>query len=461
MSNTLVFDVGKTHIKLQLVDALFNTLSVSETSNSATTCSQGYDCADTNNIWNWFVETVRAIGTEHSIGHISITTHGATAALINRNAKGDGLVLPVMDYEWAGLEQLDDEYQSLRPGFSESGSPALPAGLNLGKQLYFLSQRQPDAFAAATDILMYPQYWVWRLTGQSFSEVSSLGCHTDLWAPWKNEYSSLVTQCDWQSKFPPMAHAWDTAGRVCEEVIQQTGLSPDCLVSVGVHDSNAGYLRYLHAMPNESFSLISTGTWSIAMESQADRTRLQPDKDMLANVDVRGTPVICSRFMGGREFSLICAKLGGALDGEFDESQVERLILGEVYCLPAWQAGTGPFGTSQPRVVGNITPGVQPAALASLYCVLVLDYQLDLLGSSSLVIVEGAFLKNRLLCSMLAQLRSPQEVKASFDLGATVMGTALLSHWEDAPKSLEVSTVRLANLPGLESYRKAWRSLVE
>lgn len=461
MSNTLVFDVGKTHIKLQLLDASFRTLCVSETTNAVATCAAGYDCADTDRIWCWFVDTVRDLLAEHSIDHISITTHGATAALIDRELGGDGLVLPVMDYEWAGVEALDDKYQAVRPEFSESGSPDLPAGLNFGRQLYFLAQTQPDAFASVTDILMYPQFWVWRLTGRCFSEVSSLGCHTDLWAPWESTFSSLVTKCNWQSKFPAMANAWDAAGKVCAEVSQKTGLSTDCLVSVGVHDSNAGYLRYLHALPNQAFSLVSTGTWSIAMESQADRARLQPAKDMLANVDVRSTPVVCSRFMGGREFALVCAELGGELDAKIDETQIEQLLSSEVFCLPTWQPGTGPFGQSKPRIEGEIPAQIQPSALASLYCALMLDYQLDLLESSSLVIIEGAFLKNTLLCRMLAQLRGGQQVMASVDAGATVMGTALLSHWHDVPKGLELSTIGPTSLRGLESYRQAWRELVK
>ena len=28
---------------------------------------------------------------------------------------------------------------------------------------------------------MYPQYWAYRLTGVLANEVTSLGCHTDLW----------------------------------------------------------------------------------------------------------------------------------------------------------------------------------------------------------------------------------------------------------------------------------------
>ena len=47
-------------------------------------------------------------------------------------------------------------------------------------------------FARVRTILTYAQYWVWRLTGIAVNEVTSLGCHTDLWNPQKGDFPSLV-----------------------------------------------------------------------------------------------------------------------------------------------------------------------------------------------------------------------------------------------------------------------------
>ncbi len=68
-------------------------------------------------------------------------------------------------------------------GLRKTGSPTLPMGLNLGAQIHWQARRFPDAFAKTRHILMYPQYWAFRLTGVAASEATSLGCHTDLWAP--------------------------------------------------------------------------------------------------------------------------------------------------------------------------------------------------------------------------------------------------------------------------------------
>jgi len=45
---------------------------------------------------------------------------------------GDKLALPILDYEYDGVSECKDEYGTARPAFSESFSPRLPQGLNLG-----------------------------------------------------------------------------------------------------------------------------------------------------------------------------------------------------------------------------------------------------------------------------------------------------------------------------------------
>lgn len=459
MPNILVFDIGKTHIKLHLLDARYQTLAVRETCNKPVEAGP-YPAADVDGMWHWFVENARVLQAEFGIGRINVTTHGATAALINRQRAGNGLVLPVLDYEYAGIESLDSDYNRVRPEFAESGSPALPAGLNLGRQLFWLSRQYPGEFADTTDILMYPQYWVWRLTGQCYSEVTSLGCHTDLWAPWQKQYSSLVNTLQWVKKFPPLAPAWAEAGTLLQSVCDMTGLSPECIVHVGVHDSNASYVRYRRALADESFSVVSTGTWSIVMNGGADVAVLKANRDMLANVDVTGTPVICSRFMGGREYALVCQQLGGALGQAIDAAHINALIAAGVYCLPGWQAGTGPFAGMPGEIRGTLPADVPAAALASLYCALVLDYQLDLVAAHDQVIIGGAFLKNPLLCGLLARLREGQSVLACRDITGTVMGAAQLTHWQEENDNLHLDAVLPAEVDGLDDYRCRWRDRI-
>jgi sugar (pentulose or hexulose) kinase len=243
-------------------------------------------------------------------------------------------------------------------------------------------------------------------------------------------------------------------------VCDVTGLPPDCVVHVGVHDSNASYLRYRRAMADRPFSVVSTGTWSIVMNGSAGAAVLQAERDMLANVDVTGTPVVCSRFMGGREYALVCKHLGGALDTAVDAAQVKALIANDVYCLPGWQAGTGPFLGTSGEISGTLPADVPAAALASLYCALVLDYQLDLVAVREQVIIGGAFLKNPLLCALLAQLREGQPVLACRDITGTVVGAAQLTRWYDVRENLHLDAVVPAAVGDLDDYRQRWRDRI-
>ena len=97
-----------------------------------------------------------SLNREQRIDAISITTHGATGALVD--AAGE-LVLPVLDYEFDGPDRLAAEYDAIRPPFAETGTPRLPLGLNLGAQFFWQQKRFPAEFAKAAAMLMYPQYW--------------------------------------------------------------------------------------------------------------------------------------------------------------------------------------------------------------------------------------------------------------------------------------------------------------
>ena len=62
-----------------------------------------------------------------------------------------------MDYEFAGVEEIEPFYAPLRPTFSQTFSPTLPVGLNLARQLAWQQRHFAEAFARAIYLLTYPQ----------------------------------------------------------------------------------------------------------------------------------------------------------------------------------------------------------------------------------------------------------------------------------------------------------------
>ncbi|GAC12529.1 FGGY-family carbohydrate kinase [Paraglaciecola chathamensis] len=452
-----VLDIGKTHIKLLFVKEEQQVASFS--CKNAPIAGQ-YPQADVSSIWEWLIETLHSCTYSKQVEGLVITTHGATAALIDEREKNrqSALVIPVLDYEYDGLDEVSADYEEARPNFQETFSPSLPAGLNLGRQLFWLERSYPTEFAKVTSILLYPQYWAWRLGANVSSEVTSLGCHTDLWNPIKREYSSICIANDWTKLFPSIKSAWDCIGEISPEVSQATTLPTSCKIYCGIHDSNASYLRYLNLSlkHDQEFTVISTGTWTILMQANGQVSHLQSKPDTLANVDINGDPVCCARFMGGREYEKICTTLGGNIKMNPTESDIQRAIDNLWMVTPDFSDGNGPFGNYTPQLLCPKTPPA-PQAIATLYCAMMISQRLDDLQAQGPIYIEGAFLKNPLLCGLVAQLRAGQSVFASTDATGTVLGAASLIDYQNGNVSnLEVSPVSTTDFVGLEPYVDAW-----
>ncbi|MEW6998551.1 FGGY-family carbohydrate kinase [Colwelliaceae bacterium BS250] len=453
--NTLVIDIGKTHVKLHVLDNLFSSIFSKQMKN-VVELKGDYPSINVTAIWQWLADGIKDVTKNYSISAISITTHGATAALINSNAlNSDGLVLPILDYEYQDITVATAEYVDIRPKFSETYSPDLPGGLNIGRQLYWLKKEFPEQFSSATDILMYPQYWLWRFTGQRYAEITSLGCHTDLWSLKEDDYSSLVDTLDCRNLLPPIKPAWFDCGDILPELRAELGLNADCRVFNGIHDSNASFLRYRLTQGEAPFTVISTGTWTILMATQVPLENLDANKDMLANIDATGRAIACARFMGGREFEAVCEKSDSWLGEQFDENDLQQIIEKQVFALPDFSDGSGPFGGRYCEFVGGVNQ-VSGIALATLYCALMIDYQLDMLGAKGKIFIEGAFLKNPLLCAVLNQLRAKQDVLLSKDSTGTVQGAGYLTTWDDVECSIDVGQANKSSLTALSNYKEQW-----
>jgi len=455
----LVIDIGKTHVKIHLLDADLHTLVEHQRGNSVLTPSSNNDTPyahfDVDSLWHWLTQTITHLPAlyRQRVASLCITTHGAAAALIDRNS--ETLVLPLLDYESAQLESINSAYEQVRPSFSQSLSPALPLGLNLGRQLFWLQSAFPNDFARATDILLLPQYWAWRFSGVRAAECSSLGCHTDLWNIANADYSSLVDSQGWRALFPPLRKAWDALGSLRPELQTQLGLPAECLVHAGIHDSNASLFRYLQQ--TNKFALLSTGTWTIAMAVGAPLELLNSERDMLANCDALGRPVACSRFMGGREYAQICAQLDAPLASPQSFDELQAAIDSNSFALPNFSQGSGPFPHQTGRFIGDAKQ--HAPAVATLYCALMMDLQLDLLSADGDIFMEGSFLQNPKLCAVLAQLRATQTLILSASGNGTVQGCALLANAMDKPQPpLDMNHCVAARLTGLEEYKQEWRA---
>jgi len=175
-----VLDLGKTNTKVAVVDTE-NALELQVlTQVTPTLESSQYPSLDHQLIEDFIFSSLRELINQHAIEAITVTTHGATAALLNSHGE---LALPVMDYEYTGVDESRSDYNRYRQPFSATGSPASPGGLNLGAQLFWQQKHFPREFSTVQTVLTRPQYWVHLLTGKKHNDVTSLGAHTDLYQP--------------------------------------------------------------------------------------------------------------------------------------------------------------------------------------------------------------------------------------------------------------------------------------
>lgn len=452
-----VLDIGKTNIKVCAVRAGHHggDVLVEKRRPNSVVMDGPYPHVDTEGIWLWFKQALADLARDYYVLSIGMTTHGATAACL----AGDELALPIADYESDLYTAVNQQYDAVRPSFSETGSPVLASGLNLGRQLYWLAQTQHEAFARVTDILLYPQYWGWRLTGFKAGEVTSLGCHTDLWNPKLGDYSSLVDQLGWRSLLPRVQPTGVPLGPVKTELAAELGLPEDCLVLNGIHDSNASLVPHLLTRA-EPFSVVSSGTWTVICGIGAPLSSLDEQQDMLLNVSAYGAAVPTIRFMGGREWETLRG------DGQAHLDELPALIEAGVFALPSFSDQGGPFRHLRGRLLGPVErlSGTGKTTLASVYCALMTDHCLRLLNNGGDVVVEGAFAANEVYMAVLASLctQRDQAVFGSTDSTGTTQGTAMLgqdvNHWPfSAPARIEPPA---ALLDAILSYACAWQRWV-
>jgi len=442
-----VIDIGKTNAKVVVVDAHSGAeIALRKTANTVLKTAP-YPHYDTDHLWSFVLDTLREFAAEPGYDAISITTHGASCALLD--AAGN-LALPILDYEHLYPEAVNRAYDAVRPDFASTFSPRLTGGLNLGAQLHYQQTLVPDLMAQVATVLTYPQYWAFRLTGVTANEKTSLGCHTDLWLPFADGFSPLVDTLGLPAKMAPIRSAFDVLGDIRTDLSTLIGLSGPVPVYCGIHDSNASLLPHL-VDRTEPCTVISTGTWVVCFAPGGGPSSLDAARDTLVNVDAFGTPVPSARYMGGREWEMTMAVEPVATPDEEDEA-LAKVLARESMLLPSLVKGTGPFPEAQGGWHLEPETPLERRAAASLYQGLMTMTCLDMIGSRGRIVVEGPFARNQIYLAALASL-SNRPVHASSSETGTALGAAVLAGLK--PR-LSLTSVERA-IHGLEAYAKVWQ----
>lgn len=461
----VVLDVGKTLSKLSLWSHDGRLLANTNRPNDRIDTG-AYVCLDAAGIEEFLLDSLKTFAKIADVGAIVPVGHGAAAAIINPR----GLVLPPIDYENPIPHSLREEYDAQRDPFTQTGSPALPDGLNLGAQLHYLESLHPNLFTAGVTILPWPQYWAWVLCGVAASEVTSLGCHSDLWRPLSQTPSELSVRRGWSQLIAPLQPAGVALGTLSPEWARRTRLAGDVKIYCGLHDSNAALLaaRAFPEIADHEATVLSTGTWFVAMRTPAAGSEihlasLDEKRDCLVNVDAYGNPIPSARFMGGREIELLTGVDTRRIDIRPDQltllARVPDVLRSEAVVLPTLAPGCGPFPHGRGRWISMPTDEAPRRTAVCLYAALVADAALDLIGARDRLLIEGRFSESLVFVRALAALRPEMSVYVSHAHSDVSFGALRLIN----PRlRAATSLVRVEPLPqDLTTYRERWRDEAE
>lgn len=445
-----VFDLGKTNSKLFVLSATGKVVAETRTR------PVWHDLADIRvlddaALFEWMNFSLKAAVQDHGVNSIMFSGHGCTFALVS----GAELIHPILDYEQEPPSDVAAKIDALIPAFSETFSPALPLGFNYGRHILWLRERDAASIDKADAILSYPQFWSWKFSGHKVSEVSYLGCHSHLWAPLADNFSTLVTSQGWLEKMPKLAKAGDRIGTYVVEL--ENGASAEVAVHNGVHDSNAA-LYYYRSLGFTDFTLVSTGTWIIIFNSSCPLEALDSQRDMLANVTVDHQPTATIRFMGGREYAVASGDWTDAVS----IGAVASVIAKRIFVLPSFAPG-GPMQNEKGRFIGPPAEGEERAAAALLYVALMTDLSLDLIQSTNVIVVDGGLVKTGLFGNLLASFRQGQRIYSSSNPEGSAFGAAALVYGQSHsnPFSNDTQEAFPSVIAGLADYRDAWRAMIE
>ncbi|MCV9967242.1 FGGY family carbohydrate kinase [Pararhizobium sp. BT-229] len=459
-----VLDVGKTNVKLNAVTAsgaILETLSVPNP-----VVQDGlWKHHDLQALSDWMFENFAGLCGRHPLSTFVSSGHGSGGVLVGSDPDaGDGTALPMIDYEQALPDDVRIRYTPLSGSFLDRGSAVMHGATHQARQMYWMQQAAPEAFSRARWFLGIPQYWAWRLSGVAVSEATVLGAQSHLWNVAERRWSPIVGSQRWGSILPPFAKAWEVVGPIRPAIADRYRLPSDMEVLAGIHDSSANFYRY-QAAGFDDATVVSTGTWIVALSGKTPIERLDEHRGMTCNSDVDGRPVGGALTMGGREFTHVTGHDDAHLNA--DATLISRMIGQGTMALPSFGDDDGLFpGSAGEGHIAGPQPidGAERKALAVLYMALLTVECLDVLGSRCRVILDGSFLRDPLYAALVAALRPQGDTLSNLDTYGVASGAALLaSHGTRSARvaiALEKPPI-FHHLPAeLAAYVRNWQAAV-
>lgn len=426
-----IYDVGKTNKKLFLLNEEYEIVYEKSARFIETVDEDGFACENIRSLKSSVFESLDEVfrRKEFDIKAINFSTYGASFVLVDEQGEP---MAPLYNYLKPYPEELKKQFYAEYGGeekvATETASPVL-GNLNSGIQLYRIKQQKPELFKQIKYALHLPQYMSMLISGAFFSDITSIGCHTQLWDFEKNDYHQWL---DSENILPKIAPLFPS-----DEVLEGHFHGQKIPVGVGLHDSSAALIPYLQQF-DEPFVLLSTGTWSIALNpfNNLQLTTYDLQQDCLSYLSFEGKPVKASRLFAGNEHEQQVKRIAT----HFNTSTAKYRSVKYQPEIAEALAKKYPVKTAsayQPEsdFIHKNLAGFDSDTEA--YHQLIIDlvrqqkYSLGLILADAPVkdiYVDGGFSKNEVFMQMLADEMHPVKVSAASVSQATAIGTAMAIH---------------------------------
>ena len=441
MNVIAIFDIGKTNKKVFLFNENYQIVWEKSIILEETVDEDDFPCENIIELKNWIVCRLAEIEglNEYTLKAINFSTYGASFIYVDE--EGNPLT-PLYNYLKSYPEVLRREFYKKYKGEEKfaikTASPVLKS-LNSGMQIYRLKRENPDVFLKVKYCLHLPQYLSSLLTGQYFSDITSIGCHTNLWNFKKMKYHKWIKKEIISEKIPPIHYAENTIN-----------IHGDIVVGVGLHDSSSAIIPYTINF-TEPFVLLSTGTWSISLNPFNDSplTFEELQKDCLCYLQYKGQPVKAARIFAGNEHEIQTKRL--AIHFELPIDTFKEVVYNKEIISELRRNNLKRYSTSidESQILKEFVFEKRDLSDFENYKIAYHQLMLDIVAqqilSTQLVIhnspvkkvfVDGGFSKNSVFMNLLAEAFLDMEVYAASMAQASSLGAALAIHKNWNPKPI-------------------------
>ena len=437
-----VFDIGKTNKKLILFDEDQQIIDEEQHVCTDVLDDDGFVCDHLPRLTEWVLDHWHQLRhhPHYSVKGVNFTAYGAS--FVHLGADGQPM-LPLYNYLKPIPAEIEAKFyaelgQSKEEFAADTCSPQLGM-LNSGLQLYWLKYAKPEQYAQIHTSLHLPNYLSYLISGEKFSDYTSMGCHTNLWDYKRGEYHEWVRREGIDEKLAPLTR--DSIASVVDGI----------MVGVGLHDSTSAVMPYL-AEHGEPFVLISTGTWSVTI-NPFNSQPLTPEllrRDCLSFMTPRGEATRAARVFLGREHDFQVERIAAHFHVKPDFYR--SIVLARPYdetsadFKPGCMAGTGPF-PDEPAGEWDLS-GFRTASDAyqhlmhGLIAILLESIHLVWQGEKT-IFVDGGFGHNAVYMNLLAAAFPAVEVWAASVAQASALGAALAIHRAWNPLSVPPNLITL------------------